>query len=119
MIIFSLLIITSTFLYVYRVSTTLSYDFKTLYDGHTLDYNLKLLTLQLSTDNRIYEKSYGGVVFGLFLMFILNIGVACSTESILEVQAGVVFLAFFMSLLSSLILSSPSKCIPFFQRKQL
>jgi hypothetical protein len=71
--IFSLLIIITTSLYVYRVSKTLRSDLRTLYDGHTLDYNLKLLTLQLSTDNRLYGKSLGGILLGVSMCAFLNV----------------------------------------------
>ena len=107
--IFSILIITSSIIYIYRVSNTLTYDLKTLYDGHTLDYNLKLLTLQLTTDNRIYEKSYGGVVFGLFLMFILNVSFLSMSYYMYHHQNyqftkdGKSLIVFFIALIMSLI----------------
>ena len=60
----------------------------------TIGLILLVLIFTVSIYYSVIKRNY------LFLMFILNIGVACATESILEVQAGVVFLAFFMSLLN-------------------
>ena len=109
MTIFTLVMIISSILYVYKVSIMLRYDLKTLYDGHTLDYNLKLLTLQLSTDNRIFEKSYGGILLGLFLMSILNVSFLSMSYYMYHHQNyqftkdGKSLIVFFIALIMSLI----------------
>ena len=47
----------------------------------------------------------------LYLMFIINIAVSCLTESILEVQAGVVFFTFFTSLFTPILMASSTRKI--------
>ena len=47
----------------------------------------------------------------LYLMFTVNIAVSCLTESILEVQAGVVFFTFFTSLFAPILMASSTRKI--------
>jgi O-antigen ligase len=45
----------------------------------------------------------------LYMLFGINLSVSFLTESILEVQAGVVFVAFFVAILSPILMASPRK----------
>ncbi|MBD79825.1 MAG: hypothetical protein CL840_13000 [Crocinitomicaceae bacterium] len=49
----------------------------------------------------------------LYLMFIINVAVSCLTESILEVQAGVVFFVFFSVLFAPILNASESRKLSF------
>lgn len=49
----------------------------------------------------------------LYLMFTINIAVACLTESILEVQAGVIYFSFFTCLFSQILSATSSRKINF------
>jgi O-antigen ligase len=53
----------------------------------------------------------------LYLMFTINIAVSCLTESILEVQAGVIFFAFFTCLFSPILTATTNRKLNFLESK--
>jgi O-antigen ligase len=62
----------------------------------------------------VLEGLFRGNYF--FFLLTVNVAVACVTESILEVQAGVVFLTFFVALVAPVVTAIPRQKLSLFSK---